>query len=503
MKVSLTPDKSLYQFILAHKSDNSLSFSSLSPVSLLSLLISQIDLLIEEKIRATLWVKLPPGKIWRSEIQRYYSWLGDSGNIFNYYAANKDSDSGLNSGSNSDLNSDSDSSLARLETKTASPNEDRTYFTNIELKPENKLRREYFVIVQSPQWCNFIFSCRERINRQKKIAHTAKVNRKFVLLTVTSFDRVIVQSALEAVQKQVLKSDPTSIFVDFTSPPIPDPRLITKLSTKQSQRQDEIYRYRSSSHIVKVQQQNQKLENDLQLKHDYLKNVCQELRTPLTHMKTALSLLNSPSMKNPQRQRYLQMLSSQCERQNSLIHGILDLAQIERNLEEMSLEALHLADIVPGVVSTYQPIAQEKGIMLAYTVSNKLPSVWCVRGGLKQILIHLLANSIKFTPGDGQVWVRGRTQGKYVELEVRDTGVGIADSDIPQIFERFYRVRSGATEESAGAGLGLTIVQQLLCRSGGSISVKSKLAEGSTFTVRLPSVIESERNLKLAKPTAR
>lgn len=493
MKVSLTPDKSLYQFILSHKLDNSLSISSLSPVSLLSLLSSQIDLLIEEKIRATLWVKLPPGKIWRSEIQRYYSWLGDSGTIFNYYVANAPS--------NSDSNSDS--SLIHLETNTTSPSENRTPFTNIELKPENQLEREYFLIVQSPQWCSLILSHRTRVNRRKQITCTAKVNRKNFLQTVTSFDGAIIESALEAIQKQLFKSNPTNTLVDFTSSPTPKSTLIAKLFTKQLQLQDEIHCYRNNDRIVKVQQQNQKLENDLQLKDDYLSNVCQELRTPLTHMKTALSLLNSPSMKNPQRQRYLQMLSSQCERQNSLIHGVLDLVQIERNLEEMSLEAVHLADIVPGVVSTYQPIAQEKGIMLAYTVSNELPSVWCVRGGLKQILIHLLANSIKFTPGDGQVWVRGRAQGKYVELEVRDTGVGIADNDIPKIFERFYRVRSGATEEYAGAGLGLTIVQQLLWRSGGSISVKSKLSEGSIFIVKLPSVVENDRNPKIAKSIAK
>ncbi len=301
------------------------------------------------------------------------------------------------------------------------------------------------------------------------------------------------------ISKQSPKSNSTNNLVDLTSTAIPEATLIAKLFTKQLQRQDEIHSYRSNNHIAKLQRKNKKLEHNLQLKDDYLSNVCQELRTPLTHMKTALSLLNSPAMKNSQRQRYLQMLSSQWERQNSLIHGVLDLAQIERNLEEMSLEAVNLADIVPGVVSTYQPIAQEKGIMLAYTVSNELPYVWCVRGGLKQILIHLLANSIRFTLSGGQVWVRGRVQEKYVELEVRDTGVGIADNDIPKIFERFYRVRPGVTEEFAGAGLGLTIVQQLLWRSGGSISVKSKLSEGSTFTVKLPSVFENDRNQKSTK----
>lgn len=483
MKVSLTPGKSLYQFILERK--NLHSVSSLSPASLLSLLSSQIDLLIEEGIRANLWVKLPPGKIWRSEIRRYDSWLGESGTIFNYYVANNLA------------NTVSDSHRLHLETKTASSNENKTPFTNIELKYDRQFKREYFLIVQSPQWCSLILVHRLETGSKKQIPSTGKVNRKNFLLTVTSFEKQLIQSVLDATQKLTLQPNSRNILVDFDLPATPEPKLIAKLFTKQLQRQDEIHCHRSSKYIVKVQQQNQKLESNLQLKDDYLTNVCQELRTPLTHMKTALSLLTSPSMKNSQRQRYLQMLSSQCERQNSLIHGVLDLAQIERNREGMSLEAVNLADIVPGVVSTYQPIAQEKGIMLAYTVSNELPSVWCVHGGLKQILIHLLANSIRFTSSGGQVWVRGRVQRKDVELEVRDTGIGIADNDIPKIFEPFYCVRPGANEEFAGAGLGLTIVQQLLWRSGGSISVKSRLSEGSTFTVKLPSVFKKDR---LTKP---
>ena len=483
MKVSLTPGKSLYQLILERK--NLQSVSSLSPASLLSLLSSQIDLLIEEGIRANLWVKLPPGKIWRSEIQRYHSWLGESATIFNYYVAN--------TVTNTVINAVPDSHRPQLEVKTASSNKNKTSFTDIELSYDPQLKREYFLIVQSPQWCSLILVHRPRKNSKKQIASTGKVNGKHFLLTVTSFDKQLIQSVLEATEKLTLQPNSKNILVDFDLPPIPEAKLIAKLFTKQVQRQDKIHSHRSNKHIVKVQQQNQKLESSLQLKDDYLTNVCQQLRTPLTHMKTALSLLNSPSIKNSQRQRYLQMLSSQCERQNSLIHGVLDLAQIERNLEEMSLESLHLADIVPGVVSTYQPIAQEKGIMLAYTVSNDLPPVWCVHGGLKQILIHLLANSIRFTSNGGQVWVRGRVRGKCVELEVRDTGIGIGDNDIPKIFEPFYCVRPGVTEEFAGAGLGLTIVKQLLSRSGGSISVKSKLSEGSTFTVKLPSILEKAR----------
>jgi signal transduction histidine kinase len=140
---------------------------------------------------------------------------------------------------------------------------------------------------------------------------------------------------------------------------------------------------------------------------------------------------------------------------------------------------------LPGVDSTYQPLAQEKGVMLAYVVPEDLPPVSCSTNWLRQIVIKLLHNSIKFTPQGGQVWVRARQQGDLVQIEFRDSGIGIASADLPRIFNRFYRVR-GIPEDSNGVGLGLAIVQQLLLRCGGSIGVKSKQGEGSIFTVQLP-----------------
>ncbi|NEQ26402.1 MAG: HAMP domain-containing histidine kinase, partial [Microcoleus sp. SIO2G3] len=203
------------------------------------------------------------------------------------------------------------------------------------------------------------------------------------------------------------------------------------------------------------------------------------------------SLLNSPTLKPPQRQRYMDMLTQECDRQSSLITSVLDLVQLEDSAEQPQLQPLRLAEVVPGVVSTYQPLAQEKGVMLAYTIPEELPPVACLNLWLKQIVINLLHNGIKFTSSGGQVWVKARPQNDFVELEVRDTGVGIAAGDLPKIFDRFYRVRQ--TAEDSGAGLGLSIVHQLLVRCGGSISVKSRPSEGSTFTVLLPIYADSSR----------
>ena len=137
-------------------------------------------------------------------------------------------------------------------------------------------------------------------------------------------------------------------------------------------------------------------------------------------MKTALTLLNSPNLKPPQRQRYMDLLIKECDRQSSLIGSLLDLVNLDQMAGRETLQPISLFDIVPGVVSTYQPLALEKGIMLAYTLPEQLPPVLCFKPWLKQIAINLLHNSIKFTPRGGQVWVRSRVVGNRVMLEVRD-----------------------------------------------------------------------------------
>jgi signal transduction histidine kinase len=431
MNFSLAQDLSLYQLALGV--ENSLQELSLTHVTILSMLKSQIDLLIEQQISATFWVKLPPGKIWQSELLRYKSSGSVCNTIYNCQIRETRSDS----------------------------------LTQVQLLPSSKLQQEYFLIVLSANFCSLIVA--------RRPIKSDRISRR--LLTINTFDPGIIQPVLDGIKQVVVPGKSAVEDADFICPSGSALGPIEKLFNKQLQRQDEF-------NCQITQQRNQKLYSE----DEYLSSLCQELRIPLTHMKTALSLLNSPHLKPAQRQRYLQMLNTECDRQNYLIIGLLDLAQLEQNLEETKLEPVRLRDIVPGLVSTYQPVAQEKGIMLAYTIPADLPPVWCVSGGLKQIVINLLHNSIKFTPKGGEVWVTASLHGHGILLEFRDTGIGISESDLPKIFDCFYRVRSGLTDDLASAGLGLTIVQRLLWYSGGSISVKSKLDQGSIFTVQLMSV---------------
>jgi signal transduction histidine kinase len=463
MNDSLHKDLSVYQ--LALEAGTPSQTVLLDPAMLLSLVRAQIDLLIEQQLSTTLWVKLPPGKVWTTELIRYHSSIGESSYIYNCHVEGKITG----------IEAEDLTSLADLS----------QHYFDINLLANNQITREYFLIVLSPNFCSLIAAHRPHQNNQNSELEKTNKSTNQLLSTITSIDNKVIQRVLDGIQKGILNNSQSIAPENFICPTVCEPALVSQLLTKQLQRQNELNRRVGVERVAKLQQRNQELQTKERLKDEYLTNVCQELRTPLTQMKTALSLLNSPTLKPNQRQRYLQMLNTQCDRQGILIAGLMTLIELEHNLEATTLELVKLSEIVPGVVSTYQPVAQEKGIMLGYTIPTDIPTVWCVNGGLRQIVINLLNNSLKFTPNGGQVWVKAKVQGEYVQLEIRDTGIGIAENEIPKIFDCFYRGRSGVIQETDGAGLGLTIVQRLLLHCGGSINVKSKIDEGSVFTVQM------------------
>ncbi|HEY9651793.1 MAG TPA: DICT sensory domain-containing protein [Coleofasciculaceae cyanobacterium] len=525
MRVPSTPDLSLYHLALNNlASPQCLRVSSLT---LKYLVGTWIDLLIEEEIPATIWAKLPPTQDWQSELKRYQQ---QSAVPLPIYWCSCVGDDRVEEAQGVEQVVDKD--------------EDSRIFP-VQLADSTSLKRESFFIILSEQLSGLIVL--SQLYRPEVTGGVLGQNQP--MLGVCTFERRVIQQVLEGIRDIVAIADttPVELLGDWSTlfPSLADAdekTLLTQLLVKQIQHTEELLQTPTISsprgidtpnlhsptdtHVQSATvplaptkhgdtQESQNVggtnpheqitqeelaspllerntdflaslsHDDLRTKDEFLRRVVQELRTPLTNMKTALRLLDSAQLKPPQRQRYMQLLNTECDRQTSLITGLLDLVELESESPTPSMLSVQLLDIVPGVVSTYQPIAQEKNIQLGYTIPIGLPTVACSETWLRQIVIHLLHNSLKFTRSGGQVKVRGSLHHNYVQLEFEDTGIGIATSEIPNIFNSFYRGRS-TTGENPGAGLGLTIVQQLLRRCGGSISVTSKLGEGSIFKVILP-----------------
>ncbi|MFW6359230.1 MAG: DICT sensory domain-containing protein [Chroococcales cyanobacterium] len=419
-----------------------------------SVLKAWINVLIDQNIRATLWVKLPSTGGWLKEIEQYSDQVKSSHPIY-------------------------------LCTKTG------TLTSSLNISPMipvlldggTHLKQEFFLIALSPDFCGLLIAKRQSLKTLKE-SFIPPQERQLTMLC--SFKKSVIETVLRGIQEAISVTDttPSTLLtltdLDFRFPSPPNSTLLTQLLWKYIEQTQE-----NLSTPLGEEGESGTSTASLRLKDEFLPLLVRELRTPLTHMKTALSLLASPQLKREQRQRYLNILSRECDRQGSLISGLQEIVQLDLSLEEATATPVNLQDMVPGIVSTYQPLAQEKGIQLGYTLPPNLPPIFFPSLWLKQI-INLLSNSLKFTPPDGRVSVTASVQGDYVQLAFIDTGIGIVPNDLPKIFDSFYRGRSEDTEAETGAGLGLTLVQQLLLRAGGSISVTSKPKKGSTFKILLP-----------------
>ncbi|MBD1870438.1 histidine kinase [Cyanobacteria bacterium FACHB-471] len=544
MNSSSLQDVSLYE--LAHSSETAPRPLQVSPTIFKSMVSTLMDLLLDQRIPATLWLKLPRGEAWQSEIERFQKSVSVPSSLYILSSHREEAKKQTAIADFDQFDPLAPSyPLAELEPEATDEPQEASFAAptdeledewldvrdpvppltghagslTLPLAAESNLRREYFLLVLSADFCGLVLAHRPRSMRSPRDSDNQdtlfsnpksiptgdeEVDRKHPLLGLFTLNGETIQQVLEGIHRAVCfgqsQAEPTAEieellvnwdgFVEQVTDCPLNPSLLSHLFTKQVQRQEEIWYStalwrRQADAATALQLENEELLHSIRLKDEFLKHVGQELRTPLTTMKTALTLLASPSLKTPQRQRYMEMLTHECDRQSSLITSVLDLVQIE-DAVDTPMQPLRLIEAVPGIVSTYQPLAQEKGIMLAYTVPEDLPPVSCLPNWLRQIVINLLHNSIKFTPEGGQVWVKARQQGDYIQVEVRDTGIGIPPAEIPRIFERFYRVRQGGADDQNGAGLGLSIVHQLLLRCGGSISVRSKPGEGSAFIVLLP-----------------
>jgi hypothetical protein len=483
MNLPSTPDLSIYRLALdALASPQPLS---VSPATLNSLMVATLDLLIEEKISAALWVKLPPTQGWEAELKRYQQQNRVPQTIF-MCSCLGDEWVEITDG-----------------VDKAAEIEGDTQIFSVQLAAESQLRREYFLLVLCERFSSLIVAYNPE-------SAAVALHESQPLQVVCTFERYVIQQIFRGIKGTIAATDTTpKELLDrwetlSASLAASDEKvLLTQLLMKYVQRAEAFLKQVIPSDSLlpssdaadyttplRCQQEAataipSPLNDDLLNKYELFKRVAQELRTPLTNMKTALKLLDSGQLKPAQRQRYMQLLNRECDRQNSLIAGLLELVQLDSETQPILMPSVQLADIVPGVVSTYQPLAQEKGVQLGYTIPAGLPVIFCLETWLRQIVINLLHNSLKFTPAGGQVKVQVTRQGEYVQLAFRDTGIGIPTHEIPKIFDSFYRGRA-ATAENTSAGLGLTIVRQLLLRCGGSISVTSRLGEGSNFKVLLP-----------------
>ncbi|MCG3086151.1 PAS domain-containing protein [Anoxybacillus sp. LAT_35] len=221
-----------------------------------------------------------------------------------------------------------------------------------------------------------------------------------------------------------------------------------------------------------------------QMRKDFVANVSHELKTPITSIKGFAETLLDGAMHDAKTLEYfLTIILKESERLQHLIQDLLDLSKIEQQGFTLNISVVDLHEVLKEVIVMLEAKANDKQITLECTSNAPLCYMYGDLHRLKQIFINLINNAIAYTPAGGRVTVYVEKDDKELHVHVSDTGIGIEQKEIPRIFERFYRVDKARSRNSGGTGLGLAIVKHLVEAHHGTISVKSEVGIGTTFTV--------------------
>jgi two-component system phosphate regulon sensor histidine kinase PhoR len=226
------------------------------------------------------------------------------------------------------------------------------------------------------------------------------------------------------------------------------------------------------------------------VRQDFVANVSHELKTPLATIQATVETLLDGAVYDPDHNiRFLESIRDSAERLHHLVQDLLALARIESGEEMLDLQPIAVQPVVETCIARMEQRAAAKQIVLKQAAPEVPVTVRVDEEAIADILDNLADNAIKYTPNGGCVTLQWDVDGKEGVLQVKDTGIGIPEKDLPRIFERFYRVDKARSRELGGTGLGLSIVKHLAQAMNGSVEAKSQLGAGSTFTVRLPLVL--------------
>jgi two-component system, OmpR family, phosphate regulon sensor histidine kinase PhoR len=220
------------------------------------------------------------------------------------------------------------------------------------------------------------------------------------------------------------------------------------------------------------------------IKSDFVNTVSHDLRSPLTAILGYVELIGRVGPVTDQQAEFVRRIVFSVQSITTLITDLLDLGRIEAGFDTQK-EVTHLATVIKFAVDDARSQAEIKRQALKAQIASGLPNVLANPPRLRQMLANLIGNAIKYTPAGGSITVSATTDGETIIITVADTGLGIPPSDLPYIFNRFYRA-SNIRDRHDGTGLGLSIVKSIVENHGGRIWVDSRPEEGTTFTVILP-----------------
>jgi protein-histidine pros-kinase len=253
--------------------------------------------------------------------------------------------------------------------------------------------------------------------------------------------------------------------------------------TEQKRQEESLRRGRE------LEEQNLRIQEANRLKSEFLANMSHELRTPLNAVIGFAEVLidGKAGSLNEEQREYLGDILASGQHLLQLINDVLDLAKIEAGRMELYPETFALKTVVDEVCTLMRPMAANRSVTISVDLPAKAESVSLDLRKFKQVLYNLLSNAVKFSHEEGTVeLIIALDDDELLNIDVKDSGIGIRDDDLPRIFREFEQLESGASRRFPGTGLGLALTKKIVELHNGSINVQSEFGKGSTFSIKMP-----------------
>lgn len=253
--------------------------------------------------------------------------------------------------------------------------------------------------------------------------------------------------------------------------------------------------YKGDDEIARLGSSIQTLGEQLQYYEDsrnqFLSAVSHEIRTPLTYIKGYSDVLKKGLVEDPEEKlQYLDIINREAQRITFMINDLFEMSKLQVGQFELNKERADINTIIERVFESLKPAAQKKGLEISIELEKNLPNLFMDVHRMEQVFYNLIENGIKYS-NEGSVAITSFLRKEFIVIEVRDTGLGIPEQDLPRIWERFYRVDQSRTRKTGGTGLGLYVVKQIIEAHDGDIQVESMEKKGSIFTIYLKPIGDS------------
>ena len=224
------------------------------------------------------------------------------------------------------------------------------------------------------------------------------------------------------------------------------------------------------------------------LKEDFISNVSHELKTPISLIRMFSEVLVTGRVKTEEtRREYNEIIFSESDRMSRLVNNLLDFASLERADRRKNFERVDIASLVSRELEAYRYQVQKEGFQLLVDV-DPVPETWADANALTMAFFNLLDNSVKYSGDKKLIHVRVTSTDGFIDLSVQDSGLGIPESELGKIFDKFYRGSNALARKIRGSGIGLSLTRNVAEMHGGEVLVQSEPQKGSTFTLRIPIV---------------